>query len=116
MDFALDTEQKMLVETARRFVEEELYPYEQEVEVVQLLEQHGDSLPLLRAHPGRGLVEQDKLRLARHDHADLHQLALSMRQFPNQIGDKRVERKTLDDLLDEPEGFGSSMGEPRRKP
>lgn len=32
MDFALDTEQKMLVETARRFVEEELYPYEQEVE------------------------------------------------------------------------------------
>ena len=32
MDFALDTEQKMLIETARRFVEEELYPYEQEVE------------------------------------------------------------------------------------
>ena len=32
MDFALDTEQTMLVETARRFVEDELYPYEQEVE------------------------------------------------------------------------------------
>jgi len=32
MNFALTEEQKMLVETARRFVEEELYPYEQEVE------------------------------------------------------------------------------------
>lgn len=32
MDFALTTEQTLLIETARRFVEEELYPHEEEVE------------------------------------------------------------------------------------
>lgn len=32
MDFALTEEQTMIVETATRFVEEELYPYEEEVE------------------------------------------------------------------------------------
>ena len=32
MNFDLSEEQNMLVETARRFVEEELYPYEMEVE------------------------------------------------------------------------------------
>ena len=32
MNFALTEEQRMLVDTARRFVEEELYPHEQEVE------------------------------------------------------------------------------------
>lgn len=32
MNFDLSEEQQMLIETARRFVEEELYPYEQEVE------------------------------------------------------------------------------------
>ena len=32
MDFGFTEEQTMLVETARRFVEEELYPYEAEVE------------------------------------------------------------------------------------
>jgi len=32
MDFALTSEQEMIVETTRRFVEEELYPYEEEVE------------------------------------------------------------------------------------
>ena len=32
MDFALTTEQKLLVDSVRRFVEQELYPYEDEVE------------------------------------------------------------------------------------
>ena len=32
MDFALSTEQQMLVESLRAFVEQELYPYEEEVE------------------------------------------------------------------------------------
>lgn len=32
MDFALTEEQEMIVETVRRFVEEEIYPYEEEVE------------------------------------------------------------------------------------
>jgi acyl-CoA dehydrogenase len=32
MDFALSSEQEMLVESLRRFVEEELYPYEDEIE------------------------------------------------------------------------------------
>ncbi|MBT4890714.1 MAG: acyl-CoA dehydrogenase, partial [Rhodospirillales bacterium] len=32
MDFALSEEQQMIVESARSFVEEELYPYEEEVE------------------------------------------------------------------------------------
>ena len=32
MDFALSDEQRMLVDLARRFVEEELYPHESEVE------------------------------------------------------------------------------------
>jgi acyl-CoA dehydrogenase len=32
MDFALSPEQEMIVQTARRFVEEELYPHEEEVE------------------------------------------------------------------------------------
>lgn len=32
MDFSLSEEQRMLIETARRFVEEELYPHEDEVE------------------------------------------------------------------------------------
>ncbi|HMB76479.1 MAG TPA: acyl-CoA dehydrogenase family protein, partial [Kiloniellaceae bacterium] len=32
MDFSLTGEQQMIVESTRRFVEEELYPYEDEVE------------------------------------------------------------------------------------
>ena len=37
MNFALTEEQRMLVDTARRFVEEELYPHEQEVEKTDAL-------------------------------------------------------------------------------
>ncbi len=32
MDFALSNEQKMIIDTTRSFVEQELYPYEAEVE------------------------------------------------------------------------------------
>ena len=32
MNFEPSEEQKLLIETARRFVEEEMYPYEEEVE------------------------------------------------------------------------------------
>ncbi|HAJ18653.1 MAG TPA: acyl-CoA dehydrogenase, partial [Rhodospirillaceae bacterium] len=32
MDFGVSEEQTLIIETARRFVEEELYPYEEEVE------------------------------------------------------------------------------------
>ncbi len=32
MDFALSTEQQMIVDTVRRFVEHELYPHEAEIE------------------------------------------------------------------------------------
>lgn len=37
MDFSLSEEHRMIVETARRFVEEELYPYEAEVEETDTL-------------------------------------------------------------------------------
>lgn len=32
MEFTVTNEQKMLIESARRFVEQELYPHEDEVE------------------------------------------------------------------------------------
>ena len=32
MDFALSTEQNLLVDSLRAFIEQELYPYEQEVD------------------------------------------------------------------------------------
>lgn len=37
MDFDLSEEQRMLIDTAKRFVEEELYPYEEEVEKTGVL-------------------------------------------------------------------------------
>jgi acyl-CoA dehydrogenase len=52
MDFALSTEQRMLVESLRAFVEQELYPYEQEVEAA------GAVRPELREQIVRRAIEQ----------------------------------------------------------
>jgi acyl-CoA dehydrogenase len=52
MDFALTTEQQMLVESLRAFVEQELYPYEEEVE------QTGAVRPELHEQIKRRAIEQ----------------------------------------------------------
>ena len=41
MDFGLTEEQKLIVETTRAFVENELYPHEQEVERTHVVEVDG---------------------------------------------------------------------------
>ncbi len=52
MDFALSTEQQLLVDSLRAFVEQELYPYEDEVEAA------GEVRPELREQVVRRAIEQ----------------------------------------------------------
>ena len=63
MNFSLSTEQLMLVETVRRFVETELYPHEDLVErrpelIVSLALGEGDQRLHPRSAPGVGAVRR----------------------------------------------------------
>ncbi len=72
MDFGLSEEQKLIVETTRAFVENELYPHEGEVERTGHLRrelsrgaagQGDDRRPLRRQHAGRSRRRRARLRL-----------------------------------------------------
>ena len=52
MDFALSTEQNLLVDSLRAFIEQELYPYEQEVD------RSGEVTPELAAQIRARALEQ----------------------------------------------------------
>ena len=65
---------------------------------------------------GRGLVEQNEPRLVGENGADLHQLALPVRELAHQPAGDAVEFKLGDDLLDRGVGAVVPGGAPGRQP
>ena len=58
MDFSLSEEQSLIVSTTRAFVENELYPHEQEIERSGVLEPDPDPGTATKIHAGRAIRRQ----------------------------------------------------------
>ena len=83
---------------------------------IDLPDQGGGPRHLVARHAGGWLVEQDELRPPRHDHADLHPLALAMGKRSDRLAGEAADSEPFDQVGRGPTGVPCRVARARGDP